>query len=80
MGAPDGRKQEMKDEEEECGRETLFSLLNAVMSPSRAMISQEWAETPVQSWLSLFNADWYVAAEREVKSGCTSAELHAVEQ
>lgn len=31
----------MKDEEEECGRETLFSLLNAVMSPSQAMISQE---------------------------------------
>ena len=38
--APDEQTQEMKDGEEECGRKTPSSLLNALMSPSQAMISR----------------------------------------
>lgn len=52
-GSSRWRRQRMKDEEEEWGRKTLFSPLSTATSPSQVMISQEWAETPVESWLSL---------------------------
>lgn len=44
--APDGKCKE-------CGRETVSPLLNTVMSPSQAMMSQDWEGTPVQSRPSL---------------------------
>lgn len=44
--APDGKCKE-------CGRETVSPLLNTVMSPSQAMMSQDWEGPPVQRRPSL---------------------------
>lgn len=77
MGVPDGGSKGWRMSRRGSAEERHYFLSNiSVTSRWKAVISEEWAETPAQGLLSLCDEDWCVDAERTQRSNSACARMN----